>query len=298
LFTWAGGASGTTSTEFTLPADSFPAVTEGAIDVGVTAVARPNTPCFPAITKAKGKLTSGGYLVLEGSCFGSSGSVTLSGFPNGDPKPTTEAWTPTAITVQLPTISGVPDLTMQIKVSTGGLVSSSINANDVAALGSPIALPGKDIVNNVCTLYGACSTYPLAPVGTHWDYSAQTGTDVWTLSIPDHFRLQAIKLVHITSAPTKTTTINAGSSKTTFSVAWSENQNSTIAGTSSETQTTSCSFSFGNDLLDSLTFDQAHANLFPNCTVTTTGGNPIQIPTYTNIYRVEPMVVGPLGMNP
>jgi hypothetical protein len=296
VFSWADGAPGTSTNEYTPPAGGIPSVTETTIDVGALAPALPNAPCSPTITQAKGKLTSGGYLALEGSCFGTSGNVVLSGFPNGDPKPTTEVWTPTAITVQLPTISGVPDLTMHVKVTTGTLSSKTIDANYVAALGNPVALPNKYVVNNVCTLYGACSSAPHAPIGTHWDYSAQTGTDVWTLNVPEHFHLQAINLVHITNAPTKTTTINGNANATTFTIAWSEKQNSSITGTGSETKTTTCSDSLGSLLAAVLTNDVDQPTA--NCTTSTTGGQPVQIPTYTNIYRVQPMVVGPSGMTP
>jgi hypothetical protein len=181
LFSWADGASGTSTKEYAPPAGPVAGVSESTIDVGPIAAVVPNAPCSPTITKAKGKLTSGGYLVLEGSCFGTSGNVVLSGFPNGDPHATTEVWTPTAITVGLPTISGVPDLTMHVKVTTGTLSSKTIDANYVAALGNPVTLPNKYIVNNLCTLYGACTSAPHAPIGTHWDYSEQSGTDVWTV---------------------------------------------------------------------------------------------------------------------
>jgi hypothetical protein len=145
-------------------------------------------------------------------------------------------------------------------------------------------------------MYGACSGNPHAPIGMHWDYSAQTGTDVWTLKVPANFHLQAIHLVHITSAPTKTTTINGGANATTFTIGWTENLNSSTAGTGSETKTTTCGIAFSAYLADILTY--ALAQNYPGCTTTTTGGAPIEVPTYTNIYRIQPMVVGPLGMTP
>jgi hypothetical protein len=147
----------------------------------------------------------------------------------------------------LPTISGVPDLTMHVKVTTGTLSSKTIDANYVAALGNPVTLPNKYIVNNLCTLYGACSSAPHAPIGTHWDYSEQTGTDVWTLTVPEHFHLQAINLVHITNGPTKTTTINGSGNATTFTIAWADKLNSSTAGTGSSTTTRTCGTSFSAD---------------------------------------------------
>jgi hypothetical protein len=203
---------------------------------------------------------------------------------------TIEAWTPTALTAQLPKISGVPDLTMHVKVTVGTLSSKTIDANYVAALGDPITLPNKYIKNNVCTLYGACSSAPHSPVGTHWDYSAQVGSDVWTITIPDHFHLQAIHLVHLTSGSTKTTTINASGNEKTFEVAWTEALNGHVTGTSAATTTLSCSG------VGAVSFGVPYN---PNaCSETTTGGTPVQIPTYNNAYRVEPLIVGPAGMTP
>jgi hypothetical protein len=293
LFSWADSAPGTTTTEYKAP-DDITTVSETTIDVGPPGPAGPaNAPCSPNITKAKGKLTSGGYIVIEGTCFGTSGKVDITGFPNGDPKVTIEAWTPTALTAQLPTISGVPNLTMHVKVTTGTLSSKTFDANYVAAIGNPLTLPNKYIVNNVCTLYGACTSAPHSPVGTHWDYSEQSGSDVWTLKIPDHFKLKTINLVHLTTGSTTTSTINSSPSESTFKVAWQEKLNGHVNGTSSQTQTTTCGSDFGQDLSGFLTGSDNST-----CSTTTSGGTPIQIPTYNNVYRVEPQVVGPAGMTP
>lgn len=299
LFAFDDAASGTTTTtEFTAP-DNAP-VPETPIDVAPAPAPSPG-PCSPVITSAKGKLTSGGYIVLAGSCFGTSGNVVVSGFPNGDPKVTTQGWSPTLITIQLPKISGVPDLTMHVKVTTGALSSKTLDAKFVAALGSPVVLPTKYLANAECALYGACATSPHKPTGNHWDYSPQDGTDVWTLTLPEHFHLQTIHLVHIKTGPTKTTTVMSSGNQVAFKVAWEElQQNGSVLGQAASTTTYVCANGwFGSDTITMV-------NGVPTCgntsygmlSVTTSVSNPTQIPTWNNVYQVEAMVVGPDGMSP
>jgi hypothetical protein len=278
LSTWATTKGGPTTAEWTSPTVAQ-SVTETTIPIStlvrpVTAANGSSGACTPTITKAKGKLTSGGYLVIEGTCFGNSGQVVLSGFPNGDPQTIVQAWTPTAITVGLPSISGVPDLTMHVKVVSGSQSSQTFDANYVAPLGDPITLPGKYIVNNVCAPDGVCPALGI-PVGLHWDYTPQNGTDVWTMKIPDHFQLQSIHLVHVTSGSLSTSTIVKTSSEVAFSVAWREEQ----PNGDQTAQHSNCS--------------AAYAILFGPCGTTT-----VEIPTYGDTYLVEPQVVGPVGMKP
>jgi len=318
LFTWADTATGTATDEYTEPISDNAGETtidlqsgapvgggsNGAIANGIAGSNSPGKACRPVVTKAKGKFTSGGYMVLEGTCLGTRGDILITGFPtvHDDPHMTIEAWTPTAVTAQFPTVSGVPDVTMHVTArvpqSDGAVfVSKEFDAKFIAALGDPVRLPNKYIVNNVCTLYGACSSAPHAPVGTHWDYSEQTGVDVWTVKIPDHFRLHAIRLVHLTTGETSTSTINASDSETTFKVSWREKLNGHVTGTSSKTVTETCSYGLGDGIVNTLlTVSGIPTNA--NCSTTSTGGTPIQIPTYNNVYRVEPMVRGPVGMTP
>lgn len=300
LFAWDDGQSGgTTTSEYTGPV--LPAVSESDIDVGPPAPPGPG-PCTPVITKAKGKLTSDGYIVLAGTCFGNGGKVVITGIPSGLPPLVIEAWTPTAITVQLPTITGVPDLTMHITVISGTQTSKVLDAQFVAAMGNPTVLPSKYFKNIECALYGACATDPHKPTGNHWDYSPQNGTDVWTLTVPDHFHLQSINLVHLKSGPTKTSTVSSGGNQVTFTVAWQEQQqpNGSELGTTSSTTTYTCSYEPLFDYQIPLVEPNGHVSCSGGATLqtSTTGGNPIEIPTFNNVYQVQAMVVGPAGMSP
>ncbi len=227
LLSRAWSAPGTTTDEYVPRAADFPPVLETPIDVGAGGGAHAGAtsagpsggaaaPCAPVVTKAKGKLTSQGYIVIEGACFGSDGSVLITGFPAGVVQPKVEAWTPTAITVQLPTITGVPDLTMQVLVKSGARAAKPFEAKYVAAIGDPIPLPSKYLVNNECAggpIPGLCDVSASHPaIGSHADLSQQSGADVWTLSLPAHFRLHAIRLVHLLKGATTTSTIDASSS--------------------------------------------------------------------------------------
>jgi hypothetical protein len=233
----------------------------------------------PQIFKAKGKLTSGGYLVLEGACFGNNGTVELGGFPKA-PQVTNEAWTPTAITVQLPTITGVPDLTMHIQVKRT-LTSKSFDAKYTAAMGDPVDLP---------------PCIPANPaVAVHVDSTNTNGADVWTLTIPTHFHLHAIKLHHLSPGHTSTSTINASSSAKTIEISWAEksvtvNVPETITTT---TNNASSSTSFWEDVVTG-----GAAALVNSGSTTSTTTTLVPTTVWTEAYRFDVQVRGPAGMPP
>jgi len=292
IFSWVDTAPGTPSTEFT--ASAGPAV--AATEIDLPTQTPPAGPCTPTITKLKGNLTSGGDIALNGTCFGQSGSVHLGGFPNGEPHLTTLIWTPTAIAVQLPKISGVPDLTMHVTVSTGALSSKPVDARFIAALGDPVDLPSKDFKNVGCGMAGVCSSGGIhLASGNHWDYHAESGTDEWLLTVPDHFRLTAIELVHVKNGPTKTATVLSSADQTAFTVNWQESNqpNGDLMGITG-TIVYTC---------QQATPIYAVAGQVPTCddgsapSVTKTIGS-VPVPTYNNVYRLVAKVVGPAGMNP
>lgn len=268
LLSRAWSAPGTPTEEYAPRPADFPPVVETPIDVGPapTTQARVGSgdACAPAVTKAKGKLTSGGYIVIEGACFGKDGSVLITGFPTGLVQPKIEAWTPTAITAQLPTISGVPDLTMQVLVQSGARSAKPFAAKYVAALGDPLPLPPRYLVNNECAggpIPGLCEVSASHPaIGSHADLSQQSGADVWTLSIPAHFRLHAIRLVHLAKGATTTSTIDASASGKTFKIAWTENANAYMTATT-QTQSTSSSGSGLDDIFGDIATGGALAAL-------------------------------------
>jgi len=247
----------------------------------------------PQIFKAKGKLTSGGYLVLEGACFGNNGTVELGGFPKGDPQVTNEAWTPTAITVQLPTITGVPDLTMHIQVKRT-LTSKVFDAKFTAAMGDPVDLPPFLIKSNECAANGICVPGDPA-IAVHVDSTNTNGADVWTLTIPAHFHLHAIKLHHISSGHTSTSTINASNSAKTIEISWAE-KSVTVNVPETVTTTTnnaSSSTSFWEDVVTG-----GAAALANSGSTTTTTTTLVPTTVWTEAYRFEVQVRGPAGMSP
>lgn len=249
----------------------------------------------PQITKAKGKLTSEGYLVIEGSCFGDSGTVELSGFPNGDPKVTNEAWTPTAITVQLPKITGVPDLTMHVQVKRT-LTSKVFDAKFTAATGDPVDLPFTDITMNECAGTGICAALPTHDaLGIHVDASNTNGADIWTLKIPDHFKLDGLKLTHVTPGNVSTSTINGSGSSKTIKVTWAE-KGTTVevpVTTSTTTDNGTSSSSIFEDVVTGGAAAAANSG-----TTTTTSTTMVAETVYAESYKLEATVRGPAGMKP
>jgi hypothetical protein len=301
-------APGPVTDEYTPPPDP-PAVGETTIDLTGLLASQSETSVTlqqptkaqqcaagtiaPQIFKAKGKLTSGGYLVLEGACFGNNGTVELGGFPKGDPHVTNEAWTPTAITVQLPTISGVPDLTMHIQVKRT-LTSKVFDAKYTAAIGDPVELPPSFIKSNECAANGIC--IPADPaLAIHVDSTSTNGADVWTVTIPAHFHLHAIKLHHTSSGHASTSTINASSSAKTIEISWAEksvtvNVPETITST---TNNGSSSSSIWEDLATG-----GAAALANSGTTTTTTTTLVPTTVWVESYRFDVQVRGPAGMSP
>lgn len=281
IFTWAGTASGSTSNEFQestqLPSETTVDLNERPVVTGATG------GCVPQISKVKGTFTSEGYIIILGACLGTSGTVIVSGFPSGDPHVSNQSWTPTAITVKLPKITGVPNLTMHLAVQTSSYLSKPFDVKYVAALGAPKPLPAKYIANDVCTMAGVCSTAPHPPVGAHWNYMEQLGTDVWTLHVPQPFHLHAIRLVHLTSGTMNASTLQSGDGTTTFKVTWKEKQNGQVTG-----QVTH----YVKHCADASIFGGASF-----CSTSATGQSSIEVPTYNAAYRIDAEVVGPAGMS-
>jgi hypothetical protein len=309
LVSQALSAPGAVTDEYTPAPSDEPSVGETDIDISpmlasqsetLTSLLQPSKAqqcaagtIAPQIFKAKGKLTSGGYLVLEGACFGNNGTVELGGFPNGDPHATNEAWTPTAITVQLPNISGVPDLTMHIQVKRT-LASKVFDAKYTAATGDPVDLPAIDIKNNECASAGIC-IFGNPSLGIHADSTNTTGADVWTLKVPDHWHLHAIKLTHVTSGHVSTSTINATGSSKTIEISWAEHA-TTVGVPVTTTHTSSSGGSWDSIFEDVVTGGAAAAANSGSTTTTTTTIEPVTV--YTEAYRFEATVRGPAGMKP
>jgi hypothetical protein len=312
LLTKVQNAAGTITNEYTPPASDAPStIGETTIDVTALTASEAETlasllkpdkaaqcasgAIAPQITKAKGKLTSEGYLVIEGSCFGNSGSVELSGFPNSQPKVTNEAWTPTAITVQLPKITGVPDLTMHVQVKRT-LTSKVFDAAFTAATGDPIDLPFTDITMNECAGAGICAALPTHDgLGIHVDQTNTNGADIWTLKIPDHFKLDSIKLTHVTPGNISHSTINGSSSAKTIKITWAEK--ATTVQVPVTTSTTTDNGTSSSSIFEDVVTGGAAA-IGNSGTTTTTSTTMVPETVYSESYKLEATVRGPAGMKP
>lgn len=311
---WADRAAGKTSDAgYTPPATDFQAVPETSIDIapaGVTDGAHlPNAACSPVVTKATGKFSSGGSIVIAGNCLGTAGNVAITGFPNGNPQVKIVSWTPTAINAQFPIITGVPDLTMHVQVTAGTFSLKPFDAKFVASWGDPILLPNKYIVISKCESYMYCGSAPHSPEGVGADYQPTFLTDVWMLNLPEHFHVHAVHFVQLMPAGTEKASIGAGSGNAkTLTVTSAEGTvNGFTPSTTGGKIVETCSVDVTDIVLGIFTaalgdwtsivnFVEAAAN--SGCSTTTYPGTPILIPTYYTGYRVDVYVRGPAGMTP
>jgi hypothetical protein len=308
-------AGGTATDEYKPPAVDFPAPVLTTIEAAQSAGPAPKPPpdeaprcatgtVAPEITRIKGELTSQGYMVIEGRCFGPSGNVLLGGFPS-TPQVAIQVWTPTAITVQFPRIVGVPDLVMSVTVThapagqagsigslagqlagqIGALSSKAIAAKFTAAIGDPVALPSRYIAMNDCG--GASPICLAAPpamaVGVHVDSAPASGADIWTFTIPEHWHLHGVRLVHLSPSAASSSTINGSGAQKTIRVAWSE---SAIQQHADSTSACSPATLSGLGPFEGPFMQQICA------------ANPVVGILYAANYRIEPIVRGPAGMVP
>lgn len=314
LFSWADGAAGTAKTVYTAPAAAFPAVSETSIDVGAPGVSAPaNATCSPVITKISGKFsTYDGDILIDGTCFGpyATGKLVITGFPNGNPQMSIVSWTPTVISANFPTITGVPNLTMHVQVSNGTLSSKPVDAQFVASWGDPIALPSKYVVNKTCGQPGACSSSPHSPTGAHWsgEDSGVAGQDVWTLTLPDHFQLSAINLVVLkgqvedNGAVSSATLLNSsgGGNSNTYTVDWFTDAVGPLKTQTIQVPTQGCSVDWGDIIVGIVTDDYieiADGVTSSGCS-SGYGWETVKLPTYDEAYRLQVLVRGPAGMTP
>jgi hypothetical protein len=299
-------ASGAITDVYQPAPTDFPPPVETSLAVSTAAKPSPAAQCAagtnPQITHVKGELTSQGYMVVEGVCFGPPGTVVASGFPTGNPVLTVQAWAPGAITVGFPKITGVPDLIMHVSVthgpgSSGGLTglggvaaqlaaqlgTSQFDAKFTAAIGDPVPLTSKYIAMNDCGgAFPICIAAPPATaIGVHVDSALASGADIWTFTIPDHWHLSGVRLVHLSPSAASFSTINGTGAQKTIRIAWSEAAIQQHADSSS-----SCSPSAISSL----------GALYGSLMQQFCAANPAVGVLYAANYRVEPMVRGPAGM--
>jgi hypothetical protein len=118
-------------------------------------------------------------------------------------------------------------------------------------------------------------------IGLHVDSAPASGADIWTFTIPDHWHLSGVRLVHLTPSAASTSTVNGSGAQKTIRVAWSEaaiQQHVDPSGSCSPSAISSLGPLYGP-----LMQQACAAN--PNIGVVFAGN-----------YRIEPMVRGPAGM--
>ena len=101
----------------------------------------------PAIAEIQGKMKPGQAVVLQGRCFGNqAGRVTVvsSYFPGGKLELTPAAWDMNEVKVALPgNLTGMPDHTVYVSVTTAGGKASSTKGGAFIALREHIVVPSR-----------------------------------------------------------------------------------------------------------------------------------------------------------
>ena len=174
---------------------------------GETAATRPPSsrvtpdPTFctnhaPVVSHASGSVTPGGYLVVEGLCLGSQGTIRLAGtFPGPWLDLAVQHWDDGSITASLPSVSGVYDQTVRVEIITGRRVSNLVPVAFTAAR-EIVQLPAHFITNVACS-QGVnqgdnATTSCEAAAALHWQ--EDTGTDDWQAVLPQGWVLTSLGL--------------------------------------------------------------------------------------------------------
>jgi len=150
----------------------------------------------PSVAHAKGSITPGGYVVVEGLCLGTSGIIRLAGtFSGGWLDLGVQNWDATSITAAIPAVSGVYDQTVQLQVIAGRQSANMLDLQFTAT--REIApLPAHFITNVSCgpgnvagdNAWSSCD----AAAGLH--YQEDTGTDTWQAQLPKEWVLTSLEL--------------------------------------------------------------------------------------------------------
>jgi hypothetical protein len=154
----------------------------------------------PIIQHVKGSVTPGGYVVIEGLCFGPRGYASLDGsFSDGQLPLTVQSWGDTSITAAIPQVSGVYDQTAALQIIAIRKPSNRVNVQFTATRDIE-PLPAHFISNVSCSqgnvqtnLPGDNATSTCDNAGaSHWQ--EDTGTDRWQAQVPQGWVLTSLAL--------------------------------------------------------------------------------------------------------
>ncbi|MFN2459077.1 MAG: hypothetical protein ABR591_00080 [Candidatus Velthaea sp.] len=149
----------------------------------------------PAIRHLKGKIASGGYIVIDGDCFGTTGVVEFVGdFSGGRLALQNQAWSPSSITAAIPSVAGVYDQRIRIRVVRGNIISNEVTAEFVPEM-EERAAPAAMVMSSHCDFDdydckdGAAKHYAqsggaLGRPGSNGQPSLHSGEDRWMVRPP------------------------------------------------------------------------------------------------------------------
>jgi hypothetical protein len=177
----------------------------------------------PSIVHAKGAITPGGYVVVEGLCLGTGGIIRLAGtFTGGWLDLTAQNWDATSITAAIPAVSGVYDQTVQLEVIAGRQSANMPNLHFTATR-EILPLPAHFITTVSCSpgnvagdnAWSSCE----GAAGLH--FQEDTGTDTWQAQLPKDWVLTSLELSTASGTILGTAGFNdAPPDAETWSVSW------------------------------------------------------------------------------
>jgi hypothetical protein len=194
----------------------------------------------PRIDSVLGKIESGGFVVVQGDCFGAGGDVEIVGLPQGLLKLTAQSWQHDSVTAAIPPIAGAypQKVNVELDRSHGG---SSLDVSNVATVDfwpalDERTLSGNAISNSACP-GGDCSnglahhlvftehvgTLPCVPeqvrAFTECALSYSQGDDVWKVAMPGGWSIESIGIITSWGSAT----VGSASPTTgTFAIHWQD----------------------------------------------------------------------------
>jgi hypothetical protein len=149
----------------------------------------------PSLSRFEGDVTPSGFLVLRGSCLGTTkGQVFISGrFPGNALKLTPEEWTDHYATVVVPDVIGIGDHGVTIKVFAGGKFSNELAASFVARR-ERLEVPWRFVRSVLCTHQDYCRSDAESGIWAgHNATNPVEDVDTWELKLPDGWELDDIR---------------------------------------------------------------------------------------------------------
>jgi len=147
----------------------------------------------PYVDHVKGKIIPGGYVVVEGGCFGTEGLIRLAGrFDHGFLPLQRQHWDDDSITAAIPQVTGVFDQQVKLQVVRGNVAPNDVGLNFVATR-ERIPLPAHFITAVQCDQRPAAAhcvngTGFRMEMGSNWG-----GTDIWEAHAPPGWDLESLE---------------------------------------------------------------------------------------------------------